>query len=82
MCPTLREYDTLHGKSTAGLNLLRGLDIERWWITHPGHHRGQASGSSFAMPSSLTNAGAGWHSCAQEQGSAQRKPERALLTEF
>lgn len=36
----------------------------------------------FAMPSSLASAGAGWLGWAQEQGSAQRKPEGALLTEF
>lgn len=38
--------------------------------------------SRFAMPSSLASAGAGWLGQAQEQGSAQRKPEGALLTEF
>ena len=36
----------------------------------------------FAMPSSLASAGAGRLGWAQEQGSAQRKPEGALLTEF
>lgn len=28
----------------------------------------------FDMLSSLASAGAGWHDCAQEQGSAHRKP--------
>lgn len=31
------------------------------------------------MPSCLASAGAGWHGWAQEQGSAQKKPEGALL---
>lgn len=38
--------------------------------------------SRFAMPFSLASAGDGRLGWAQEQCSAQRKPEGALLTEF